>query len=132
MNTATSSASSSTPGQNTATAAVSTEDKTVAIVSYLTLIGFVVAVVIHGNNKTRLGAFHLRQSLGLILASLAMFPVGFILGFIPILGWLTGFALWIGFIVFWVLGLIAALNGQQKPVPVLGEKFQTWFNKAFE
>lgn len=107
------------------------EDKTTAIVSYLTLIGFIVAIVLHGNAKTRLGAFHLRQSLGLIVCSLAMFPVGFILGFVPVLGWLAGLVIWIGFIVCWVLGLIAALNGEQKPIPVLGEKFQTWFAKAF-
>lgn len=127
MNTATSSAHA-----NTATGTVVAEDKTVAIVSYLTLIGFIVAIVIHGNNKTRLGAYHLRQTLGLIVCSLAMFPVGFVLGFIPVLGWLAGFAIWIGFIALWAVGLIAAINGEQKPVPVLGEKFQAWFNKAFE
>ncbi len=99
--------------------------------SYLTLIGFIVAIVLHSSAKTRLGAFHLRQSLGLIVCSLAMFPVGFVLAFIPVLGALAGFALWIGFIVFWVLGLIAAINGEQKPLPILGEKFQTWFAKAF-
>jgi len=132
MNTATSSAPSSAHSTNTATSAVLAEDKTVAIVSYLTLIGFIVALVIHGNNKTRLGAYHLRQSLGLIVCSLAMLPVGLVLGFIPVLGWLTGFAIWIGFIALWAVGLISALNGQQKPVPVLGEKFQAWFNKAFE
>jgi uncharacterized membrane protein len=127
MNTATTSSPS-----NTAPSAVTTEDKTVAIVSYLTLIGFIVAIVIHNGNKTRLGAFHLRQMLGLIVCSLAMFPVGFVLGIIPVLGWLAGFAIWVGFIAFWAVGLIAAINGQQKPVPVLGEKFQSWFGKAFE
>jgi uncharacterized membrane protein len=126
------SSTTATPVQNTATSAVIAEDKTVAIVSYLTLIGFIVAIVIHGNNKTRLGTYHLRQSLGLIVCSLAMLPVGFILAFVPVLGWLAGFALWVGFIALWAVGLIAAINGQQKPVPVLGEKFQAWFGKAFE
>jgi uncharacterized membrane protein len=121
----------STPAQNAATSAAATEDKTTAIVSYLTLIGFVIAIVLHSSNKTRLGAFHLRQSLGLIVCSLAMWPLGFVLAFIPVLGWLAGLAIWIGFIVLWVMGLIAAINGEQKPLPVLGEKFQAWFSKAF-
>ena len=60
-----------------------------------------------------------------------MFPVGFILGFVPFLGWLAGLVLWGGFIVFWVMGLLSALNGEQKPLPILGEKFQAWFAKAF-
>lgn len=102
------------------TNALATEDKTVAILSYITLIGFIIAIVLHGKNKTRLGAYHLRQSLGLILTSFLVL--------IPILGWI----LWIGVLVFWVLGLVAAINGQQKPVPLLGEKFQSWFGNAFE
>ncbi len=40
------------------------EDKTVAIVAYLTLIGFIIAIILNGQKKTALGAFHLRQMLG--------------------------------------------------------------------
>ena len=47
------------------------EDRTVAILAYLTLIGFIVAIVLHSNKKTKLGAFHLRQMLGLLLCGLA-------------------------------------------------------------
>ena len=50
------------------------EDKMVAIVAYLTLIGFIVAIIIHMNKKTKLGAFHLRQMLGFVLpVSLVVF-----------------------------------------------------------
>lgn len=110
----------------------SSEDKTTAIVSYLTLIGFVVAVILHGNKKTRLGAFHLRQSLGLMLASFAIMIAGFVLAFIPIVGWLATLAAWIGLLVLWVFGLIAAVNGEFKPVPVIGEHLQKWLGNAFE
>ena len=41
------------------------EDSTVAILSYITIIGFIVAIILHGNKKTSLGSFHLRQALGL-------------------------------------------------------------------
>ena len=108
------------------------EDKTTAIVAYLTLIGFVVAVILHGNKKTALGAYHLRQSLGLMLAWVATFFVNVILGFIPFVGWAIGLALWLGLIVLWVMGLIAAANGEMKPVPVIGVYFEKWFGRAFE
>jgi len=109
-----------------------TEDKTTAIVSYLTLIGFVVAVVLHGQKKTRLGAYHLRQMLGLMIASVALMIGGTILAFIPFIGWLISLAAWVGLLVLWITGLIAAANGEQKPVAVLGVHFEKWFGRAFE
>lgn len=108
------------------------EDKTTAIVSYLTLIGFIVAVIMHGSKKTRLGAYHLRQSLGLMLTSIVVAVLATILAFIPFVGWLAGVAAWVGIFVLWVMGLLAAINGELKPVPVVGIHFQQWFGSAFD
>ena len=119
--------STDTPPPTTPTS----EDRTVAMLTYLTLIGFIVAIVIHSSKKTALGAFHLRQGLGLLVSGLALGICGFVLAFIPILGWLVVLAAWLGFLVLWLMGLIAAVNGQQKPMPVLGEHFQKWFAGAF-
>lgn len=115
----------------TAAPAASTEDRTVAIVSYLTIIGFIVALIIHMNKKTVLGAYHLRQCLGLIVTAIALSVAGIILAFIPVLGWLAVLVAWLGFLVLWVMGLIAAASGQQKPLPVVGEYYQKWFAGAF-
>lgn len=104
------------------------EDRTVAILSYITLIGFIVAIVMHSSKKTKLGAYHLRQMLGLVLGGL----VGGVLAAIPFIGWILFPVIWIILIVLWVIGLLAAVNGQIKPVPLLGEKFQQWFGNAFE
>ena len=109
-----------------------TEDKTVAILSYLTLLGFIIAIVLHSSKKTRLGAFHLRQTLGLFIMAIGLFVCQFILMFIPFLGWLASFALWISFLVLWVMGLIAAINGELKPIPVVGPMFQKWFGTTFD
>lgn len=109
----------------------STEDRTVAILTYITLIGFIIAIVMHSSKKTALGAFHLRQGLGLLVSGLALGVGGFVLMFIPIIGWLAVMAAWLGFLVLWVMGLIAAVNGQQKPMPVVGEHYQKWFAGAF-
>jgi uncharacterized membrane protein len=110
----------------------STEDKTIAIISYLTVIGFIVALVMHGSKKTRLGSYHLRQSLGLMITSVAVVIVGMVLAFIPFIGWLADLALWFGLIVLWFTGFLAAVNGQQKPVALLGQHFEKWFSNAFE
>lgn len=111
---------------------VTTDDKTTAIVSYLTLIGFVVAVIMHGSKKTRLGAYHLRQSLGLMLASIVVAFGGTIFAFVPFVGWMVSLAAWFGLFALWIVGLIAAINGEQKTVPVLGGHFQRWFGSAFD
>jgi uncharacterized membrane protein len=107
------------------------EDKTAAIVSYLTLLGFIAAVVIHSGKKTQIGAFHLRQTLGLFVTGIALAIASAILGMIPFVGWLMTLGMYLAFFVFWVLGLVAAVNGQQKPIPVVGELYQKWFATAF-
>jgi uncharacterized membrane protein len=105
-----------------------TEDKTVAIVSYLTLIGFIAAIIIHSNKKTKLGAFHLRQMLGFILSWLAVF----VLFVIPIIGWILIPVFYLFMFVCWIMGLIAAINGQMKPMPIVGPMYQKWFGTTFD
>jgi len=122
---------STTPETPAAAPAASTEDRTVAILSYITLIGFIVAIVMHSSKKTALGSFHLRQALGLLVTGLAFGFCVIILAFIPILGWLVILLGWLSLLVLVVMGLIGAASGQQKPVPVLGAYYQKWFGNAF-
>jgi len=126
---------------------VGSEDKTVAILAYLTLLGFIAALVMHGNNKTRLGAFHLRQALGFLLTSLAggialnvaialvtfLFSVvAPLLMLIPLVWSLIWGAFGLSMLVLWILGLMAAVGGEMKPLPVVGALYQKWFSKAFQ
>ena len=71
------------PPSQAAVAGATTEDKTVAILSYVTILGFIAAMIMHQSHKTQLGAFHLRQMLDLVVTGL----VGGIRGVVPILGW---------------------------------------------
>lgn len=105
-----------------------TEDRTVAILAYLTIVGFIIALVVHTGKKTRLGAYHLRQMLGLLITGL----VGSALSIVPLLGWLASAIVWLGLIVLWVFGFVAALNREFKPVPLLGTYFQQWLGSAFD
>ncbi len=113
-------------------AAPAGEDKTVAILAYVTpilcYVGIVIAIVMHNKAKTKLGAFHLRQSLGLIIGGVACF----ILSLIPLLGLVAAPLLGLAIFVLWIMGLLAAINGEQKPVPVVGEQFAKWFATVFE
>lgn len=123
----------STP-ETTAPAASTKEDTTVALLAYITIIGFIIAIVMHGNKKTALGAYHLRQTLGLFLTAVVAWIPCTILTMIPVVN-LVMVLVWpllgIGLFVLWVMGLIAAINGQQKPLPLVGEHYQKWFANAF-
>lgn len=92
------------------------EDKTIAIVSYITFIGWIIALILHSNQKTTLGTFHLRQSLGLYIT-------GMILWWIPVIGWILNIVVF----VFWLIGLINAIQGEAKPVPIVGVIYQDLF-----
>ena len=110
------------------------EDRTVAILSYITIIGFIAAIVVHSSKKTSLGAYHLRQCLGLFITAVVIWIPCMIIAVIPVLNLLM-VILWpvigIALFVFWLMGLIAAINGQQKPMPLVGEHYQKWFAGAF-
>ena len=94
---------------------VLSDGKTIAIVAHLTIIGFLIAFVMNSSNRTELGSFYIRQTLGIFLLTLV--------GFIPLIGW---FAL-IAVFILWLISLVGALVGNKKPVFLLGEQFQEWF-----
>ncbi len=108
------------------------EDKTIAILAYITLIGFIVAIVMHTNKKTKLGSYHLRQVLGFFLTGVVVGFCAIPIAIIPILGLLAIAVVWLGMIALWVMGLIAAINGQMKPMPVVGPLYQKWFGNTFD
>ncbi len=110
------------------------EDRTVAILTYITIIGFIIAIVMHNGKKTALGAFHLRQGLGLFITAVVIWIPCMIISLIPVVNLLmfvVGPAVCIGLFVFWIMGLLAAVNGEQKPVPLVGAHYQKWFAGAF-
>lgn len=108
------------------------EDKTAAILAYLTVLGFIIAVVLHGQKKTSLGSYHLRQALGIYLAGIAAGLLNVVIIWIPLIGLMAIGAIWLLFVVCWVMGLIAAAQGERKPVPVFGETIQKMLGNAFD
>ena len=87
------------------------------IVAYITIVGWLIALLCGTREESK---FHLNQSLVLILANIIWGVIGKVLAFIPIIGWL---AIPIGYLiifVLWVMGLVYALQGQEKAVPLIG------------
>ncbi len=49
---------------------------------------------------------------------------------IPFIGWIISILInlcYIGIFIFWIMGLIGAINENKKPVPVLGDLYQNLF-----
>ncbi|ASU32075.1 hypothetical protein [Mucilaginibacter xinganensis] len=110
--------------------------KTAGIVSYFTIIGWLIAYfALHQNNKTSLGSYQLRQTLLFHLSYMVIrYGLSFVLGII----WLSGsggiFSLYyllkivdLGFFILWIIGFIGAVQGEKKEIPVLGERAQAMF-----
>lgn len=99
------------------------EGKTIAIVAHITVIGLIIALILNSNKKNSFASFHIRQMIGLVLTGVIFSFVNII----PFLGQIIWFLGSIFLIYLWVMGLINAINGQEKPMPVLGEKYADIF-----
>ena len=101
----------------------SNDGKTIAVISYLTIIGLIIAYVMNNDKKTEFGAYHIRQSVGLAATGIALGVVGLI----PILGWIISILGTLLLLYMWIMGLINAMNEKKKPLPFFGKKFEEWF-----
>lgn len=107
---------------------ITNNGKTVAIVSYITWIGWIIAYVLHGSNKTSFGAFHLRQTGFIHLVSIALWLISLIFTGIRGLGWIISVLVGIASIilfVLWIIGLLGAINNEEKKVPIIGDMAQS-------
>lgn len=98
------------------------DGKMMAIISYITVIGTLIAFIMNQNKQNPFTSFHIRQAIGIFL-------LGLIANF---LHRYTNFGtidviLAIGVFILWIIGLIGAIQGEEKTVPLLGEQFQEWF-----
>jgi len=88
--------------------------KFIAVISYFTVVGWCIAILLYNKNRSSFSTFHLRQSLGLALTAA-------LLSFIPLIGW----AISIVVFIIWLMAIYYAAMGEKYLVPFLGEYFQT-------
>jgi uncharacterized membrane protein len=98
-----------------------TEGKTNATISYLTIIGTLIAFVLN-KDKNAFANFHIRQNIGL---NVLYFINQYII--YKYVNWIVGSIIGITIFVLWIIGLSGVLKGEKKMVPFIGEQFQEWF-----
>lgn len=103
--------------------AVNEEAKRIAIIGYITLIGLIIAFVMNNEKKFDFANYHIRQSVGLCVTG---FALG-VIGLVPIIGWLINIVGIFVLLYMWIMALMNAINGKEKPAPILGGRYQEWF-----
>ncbi|MGL2993949.1 DUF4870 domain-containing protein [Flavobacterium sp. TSSA_36] len=98
------------------------EGKNTAIVSYITIIGAVIAIFMNSEKKDVFAAFHIRQALGIFLS---FFLIGYFIGYFD--SWMISSAFYVFYFILWIFGFTGALQGEKKLIPLLGEQFQKIF-----
>jgi uncharacterized membrane protein len=61
--------------------------------------------------------FHVKQAIILLIGWL----VSVIIGQVPVLGWTISFVMGVGILILLLMGIINALNGEEKPLPIIGQ-----------
>lgn len=90
------------------------DTKTTSIVAYLTWIGTLIAFCAGDKEGAK---FHINQALVIIIAQIVLS----IITIIPVIGWIVGGLGSIFVLVCWIIGLIAAIQQEEKEVPLLGK-----------
>ena len=88
------------------------DKKVTGIVAYITWIGWIIAYLAGDKEGAK---FHLNQALVLWIASIVLS----ILSYIPLIGIIPAI-LGIVVFIFWIMGLVNAIKGEEKPLPIIG------------
>ena len=98
------------------------EGKTLALVSYIWLIGIIIAFFLNNEKRNPFVYFHIRQSLGLWLT---MWALGLIITNFDSLMISISFLIFFGSL--FVFAFVTCLGGKMHPVPLVGNFYQRIF-----
>lgn len=104
--------------------------KTAAIISYLGIIGWLVAFFTTKDSPERndFCKYHLKQSLGLgIIGILFAVVINILVFAMPSLAIIFSL-LWLALLVLLILGILNAANDKKAPLPVIGKMFEDKFD----
>ena len=94
--------------------------KVTGIVSYISWVGWLVAFLAGDKEGAK---FHLNQSLVLMIGMTVLPIVSAVVGFIPVVGFIVRLVAGLCSLVllaFWIVGLVGAIKGEEKSVPIIG------------
>ncbi len=92
-----------------------------AVLAYLGIL--ILIPFLTESHKDQFVKFHIKQGLVLII----MEVVGSVIAAIPIFGWIVGPLLWIASVILLVMGIMNAVAGSYKELPVVG-KYASYFH----
>ena len=104
------------------------ENKLMAVLSY---IGILVLIPLLAKKDSPYAQFHAKQGLVLLICGVALGVISTVAGFIaviPVIGWIIGllvglaiFVAGIGLFVVGIMGIINAVSGNMKELPIIGQ-----------
>jgi len=98
------------------------DGKSTAITSYILIVGVLIALSMNADAKNDFASFHIRQSLGL---SLTFISLGLVISNFD--NFMLTASMWLFVFVLWGYGIVSAIKGETKPIPLLGNFFQSAF-----
>ncbi|AXY74287.1 hypothetical protein D3H65_10000 [Paraflavitalea soli] len=104
--------------------------KRIAPLCYLTVFGFIVAVIMftERDEKKSVDSFHIRQALGLYLTGLLFMAIYSFLGSNLFYADLSSLVVLIPLFVLWLMGFKWAMEDKEKAFPIIGRSFQRLFS----
>jgi len=93
-----------------------------AMISYLTIVGALIAMSMNSHEKNTFARFHIRQAFGvhLIFHALAILVSNY-------LEFLSFGILWLLYLLMWGHGFWNAIQSKMTLTPLIGSYFQKWF-----
>lgn len=98
------------------------EGKTKAIIAYFTIVGLLIALSMDKDKPQAFATWHIKNMFGLMILYLVAFVTSLhdnLLLFSQIIFYIS--------ILFWSISFVGCLMNKKLGIPVLSEKFQTWF-----
>lgn len=102
------------------------DNKTLSIVSYITIFGWLISFVLGKDKPNSLLKYHLKQSLGLVIFSILLSVIINVLFMVIKTNILGIFGLLP--LVLAIIGIINAANEVEKPLPLIGKMFEDKFS----
>src|SRR6266566_4781234 len=87
------------------------------VVAYITIIPAIIFLVMEPYNRSSFIRFHAWQS---IFFGITVAIVHFVLGVIPILGWILLLPVGLAFLILWIFVMIKASKGERYKIPFIG------------
>lgn len=98
------------------------QGKTIAIISYILIIGPLISISMNSENKNEFASFHIRQGLGLTITFITL---GLTISHFE--NFAIAASMWIFVSILAVFGLFTAAMGKTTKLPILGGLFQKIF-----